>query len=77
MADEKTALKPCPFCGGTDVEIRQDHVLICGNRLWYIRHMKSNGKCPLVNGFGDWTSSVKFTTKEKAIEAWNRRATDG
>ena len=67
-------LKPCPFCGGADVEVREDGCLISGHRYWYILHIVSNRNCPMVNAWGEWTSSAKYTTKGNAIEAWNRRA---
>ena len=68
-------LKPCPFCGGENVVVKQDGVLICGHRYWFIEHLKPSSKCPLTDGFDRWRSTL-YTTKEKAIEAWNRRASE-
>lgn len=67
-------LKPCPFCGGINVVVEQDDCVVCGHRYWFITHRAPSMKCPLTGGFDIWPSSAKFTTKEKAIEAWNRRA---
>ena len=64
-------LKPCPFCGGTDVVIKQDHVLLCGHRYWFIEHYAP--ECTMTNAFGLCKSKL-FTTKERAVKAWNRRA---
>ena len=66
--------EPCPFCGGINVAVKQDQTLICGNKYWYIVHMMPKNECPLVDQFGIWHSSAKYTTKEKAIAAWNKQA---
>ena len=66
-------LKPCPFCGGADVTVKQDHCLVSGHKYWFVTHIAKG--CVLTDSFDWWHSSAKFTTKEKAIEAWNRRAT--
>lgn len=68
-------LIPCPFCGGDNVTVKQDEVFLSGTKLWYIKHEASHLKCVLTTAFGIWHSPIKFTTREKAIEAWNRRAT--
>jgi hypothetical protein len=70
---EPPELKPCPFCGGTNVVVKQDHCLVSGHRYWFITHSMPSRECPLVDSFDWWHSRAKFTTKEKAIEAWNRR----
>lgn len=67
-------LEPCPFCGGINVVVKQDSCLVCGHRYWYIAHSTPHKECPLTDEFGQYRSSAKFTTKEKAIEAWNRWA---
>ena len=65
-------LKPCPFCGG-EGKIRFDigdyrtgeyrgYYVQCGNLD--------------VNCLASWISGGCFSTKEEAIEAWNRRAND-
>ena len=69
-------LKPCPFCGGNDLFVEESPAMVCGNHMWYIVHSASSKDCVLVNGFGEFITAPKFTTKEKAIEAWNRRAND-
>ena len=70
-------LKPCPFCGGKKVEARQSCCMVSGHRYWYIAHAETSKPCVLTNmAQGLWKSSEKYTTKEKAIEAWNRRASE-
>ena len=66
-------IRPCPFCGGTDVAIKQDPVLWCGHRYWFIEHYAPN--CTITNAFGLYKSSC-FTTKKRATEAWNKRVGD-
>ena len=56
-------LKPCPFCSGS-VSVEQDQILLCGHKYWFIKHKDCN--------FVKHESGL-FTTKEKAIEAWNKR----
>lgn len=70
-------LKPCPFCGGINVSVKQDITMLCGHRYWFISHSMPERECPLTDIWGNWHSKPKFTTKGKAIEAWNRRAGDG
>ena len=67
-------LKPCPFCGGGVLTV-ESKCLVNGHRYWGLIH-KPEKKCPLVDLFGNWKSSEKYTTEGKAIEAWNRRADD-
>lgn len=69
-------LKSCPFCGGTNVRVEQDGCSVCGVRHWYITHTTKNNDCPLADLFDVFRSSAKYTTKEKAIAAWNRRVGD-
>lgn len=66
-------LKPCPFCGGRNVMATIDPTMLNGNYYFRISHVRPPMECPLVNQFGYWKSSSKYTTREKAIEAWNRR----
>ena len=61
-------LKPCPFCGGTDIQLVQDAdvyycCMDCGTEgPWYWSSEK--------NPWGKPTD----TLEEFAIRAWNRRA---
>ena len=56
-------LKPCPFCGGTDLTmyssgiIRADYVVYCNT-------------CNIKTGLG----TVKRQSEESVVAAWNRRA---
>lgn len=54
-------LKPCPFCGSKQVEVRQ------------IKDGWSIG-CTTTNCLCQWWFTRQFTDKEQAIKAWNRRA---
>lgn len=60
-------LKPCPFCG-------YDMSLIYSDPLWdgcppcYVSYKIVCANC---------SATIKRSTEEKAIEAWNRRANDG
>ena len=56
-----TELKPCPFCGRDGRIIR-----VYGYFVPYC----TNESCIL------YKIDVCYDTKEKAIEAWNRRASD-
>lgn len=51
-------LKPCPFCGGENLNVRK------GKYMWWI-------EC--CNAYCGGSSGAKHYKKE-AIEAWNRRA---
>lgn len=64
-------LKKCPFCGG-EAKVIEDSMLICGHRYWRIIH--NSNDCPITDAFGIFRSSAKYSTAEKAIAAWNRRA---
>lgn len=70
-------LKPCPFCGGINIQVRQGNCFLNGHQYWYVRHGMPPRECVLTNADGWWIGTEKYTTKEKAIEAWNRRADDG
>lgn len=50
-------LKPCPFCGGENLNIRH------GKYMWWVECL--NGDCGANGG--------TKVHKKKAIEAWNRR----
>ena len=51
-------LKPCPFCGGSDIDIRTDD----GGLSWY----SFCNDCGVMCGYS--------MTKDDVINAWNRRA---
>ena len=57
-----TKLKPCPFCGGEAEVVANEYFADVSCK---------DGEC---RGFTDY---LTFKKKSEAIEAWNRRATDG
>lgn len=56
-------LKPCPFCGGTDLEIREM------GEEWHV--VSCNG----CNAEGGYYLPDDSTMPEEAAELWNRRPT--
>lgn len=72
---ENKKLKPCPFCGGHNIEITSCDFECCAdcdgcdNKTYAIVCNVNKGGCGGASGFQ--------TTKAEAIEAWNRRANDG
>lgn len=58
---EKVELKPCPFCGGKNIEF-------CTLGFYSMVCNVNKGGCGASSGY--------FSTVEKAIEAWNRRVSD-
>lgn len=59
------ALKPCPFCGGANVEV-------FGPIGWTRRFGISHSCHTFYGGSGDFT--IGGVTKDQAIAQWNRRA---
>ena len=55
-------LRPCPFCGGTDLDTRYENSVMC-----------KNIECGGEINFGHW---VGPGAKERVWEAWNRRASE-
>ena len=56
-----TELKPCPFCGSTDVQLieyRSEVTITCKDCNVWVDHM------------------FDAMTKEQAIELWNRRVNE-
>ena len=55
-------LKPCPFCGGEAFKFKMnDHGFVLFSVVCHECHAKTNAT----------------TTEERAVEAWNRRVSDG
>lgn len=67
-------LLPCPFCGGEVVGVQEDKILLNGHRYWRIYHL--NPDCTLTDSFGKVMLDSSYSTREKAVAAWNRRAPD-
>lgn len=88
MADVK--LKPCPFCGTTP-RLEHSEIERCRNRengdlitKWKVRcgncGAEKDGGATEYRFLSDETLKIArehFDGRKKAIEAWNRRATDG
>ena len=79
-------LKPCPFCGGTDIryslkitgrwEIGYHASMYCNKCHCYGARTLTE-KVPYRDYKGRTAIERDETIKRKAIEAWNRRAEDG
>ena len=84
MAETKTTLKPCPFCGGeVSISLTGQGTI---NWVYVTRgHSKTKKNCDCrlfmqsEQYFIDRTDSkeVAQTAFKDLVEAWNRRATDG
>ena len=59
-------LKPCPFCGGTNIVIHRDDGIVA-QRLEIERYRLCCKDC---------AAQLYRGTKEEVIEAWNRRVKD-
>jgi Lar family restriction alleviation protein len=67
-------LKPCPFCGGNDLQFTHDVVI--PDMLYYgwidCRNERCESKGPNVSWF-----DTDRAAKAAAIQAWNQRANNG
>jgi Lar family restriction alleviation protein len=64
-------LKPCPFCGGNAVLVKNEHPRLLRpikNRLCHIECYN----CNVMMGY-DTDYGGQFDTDEEAIETWNKR----
>lgn len=64
--------KPCPFCGGTDTEIKENtHWTGMRSQLISVdlRHWCNNEDDSFVSPF----IKIRARTKSQAIEEWNKR----
>ena len=88
--NERTELKPCPFCGA------QIRIIVCddegnthndeyendpwsglGYQLYHDIDDDPKAECPIAGDSGVGLMGVWiYDTREEAIEAWNRRADD-
>lgn len=62
-------LKPCPFCGGEAAYIKEEDKEFGQVSSVYCENCGARGEFFLV--------SDSYCSKDKAIEAWNRRESDG
>lgn len=65
--DGKTKLKPCPFCGATEITTSNHSGLFIEEGVCEYRVL-----CTVCGANTGWENR----TREEAIEAWNRRAND-
>jgi hypothetical protein len=74
MSDQSHDFKPCPFCGGTRVDLRETRLSprIDGKTPALIsatvRHW-----CPRANGVVSCGLTFTARTVEDAVNAWNQR----
>lgn len=69
-------LKPCPFCGGEAIIKAANKSY--GFTIWCQCskcNARTEGYCPNTNKENDTMENIE-KCKERAIEAWNRRAND-
>lgn len=64
-------LKPCPFCGRKPSKVREHKAPSISTVFYSVACKAPDSKC------GAKPMTHFHTTKEKAIEAWNRRVEDG
>ncbi|WP_340619015.1 Lar family restriction alleviation protein [Xenorhabdus entomophaga] len=67
-------LKPCPFCGGTDLEFTHDVMM---PDEWYAGWINCcNERCEVKGPDVSWFDSAN-EAETAAIQAWNQRANNG
>lgn len=71
MADTKTTLKPCPFCGRKPSKVRALKTPTICETFYFVACKAPLSRC------GANPKTQLFLTEEAAIEAWNRRVNDG
>lgn len=83
-------LKPCPFCGSKirivvcddegnihDDDYENDPWSGLAYMLYHDIEDDSKQECPIAGHIGEGVMGIySYDTREEAIEAWNRRATD-
>lgn len=62
-----TDLKPCPFCGNTNLYIQMTKESGCDDQYQVICNFNWNG-CGASSGYWD--------TPQEAVDAWNRRVSN-
>ena len=65
MPELEANLKPCPFCGGTDVVLHE-------SKQWFAFSVFCRNCGATVGDEGDYYNEGT-TTREEAIALWNRR----
>lgn len=85
MADIK--LKPCPFCGGNDLELKDctevmygfwDYKIICHTCRAYMNSPSTAHIVRTGNGIRQIRDAeTKAKAKRELVIAWNRRVNDG
>lgn len=75
MSSENLTLEPCPFCGGTDVDVRETHNSPTMNGPGELISVEIRHSCERVPGMLSRTNVI-FAGRDhaSAIAAWNRRA---
>lgn len=68
---ERNKLKPCPFCGCSDIRIASGSNIA----ILHCRNCKAEMCRMIGEDFESWDEPLKMA-EDYAIEAWNRRAED-
>jgi Lar family restriction alleviation protein len=66
--DDTNEMKPCPFCGGNDIEIRE-RTSTTGVSSVSVMHWCEGGGKPALKPI-----ERMARTREEAVRLWNRRA---
>lgn len=70
--ERKIELKPCPFCGCSNIRIAGGVSIA----FLHCRNCKAE-MCRMINEDFEFGDEPLKTAEDYAIEAWNRRAEDG
>jgi Lar family restriction alleviation protein len=67
---EQSTLKPCPFCGGSALEVEGD----LGKQWVFCHGCGTSGPVGDAHQCGVWNEATQAEAASVAVEKWNRRA---